>query len=257
MSDHQYERSIAADGFFDLGTLGRSESVDDRIQTALPGKGFITVADGVVFTVSFADTLSASDIVTLDGVISQYITDVGLGLLVVAPLVEEPETPQAATLPEMLGGGADFRLMSPLLILQTVAAVAGFTHGQDLGEDEDTSGTFQDKLSLPFAVANDNTNQLFVWYYELRVDDGSNRGAEARLYLDDATELAKEDLVGVVDEVTLAVPSQPVGTARGCGGAIVTSLDSGAHNVKVQFRRSGSSGSAFCRRAQILTRLLP
>lgn len=81
MSTHQYVRSVAPDGHFDLATYARPESVESRIEQQLPARAFTTKATGTVFDVIFEDVLDAGETTLLDNTVTAYIADVVAGLL--------------------------------------------------------------------------------------------------------------------------------------------------------------------------------
>lgn len=81
MSEHEYTRSIADDGFYDLGNYRRPTSVETRVEAELPARAFTTKAVGTLFTFYFSDTLDSGETDLLDATVAQYISDVGSGLL--------------------------------------------------------------------------------------------------------------------------------------------------------------------------------
>ncbi len=215
MSQHSFTRTIAGDGLYDLGAYQRPESVEKRVQAAIPSEPFTTSADADTFTFKFANALDSGQVTTLTDTVNQYIDDVANGLLPI-PVVQVP-----------------------------------FAGSE--GESTDSTGSFQDKVALTFDIEPDGQAGMVIWNFELRVDDGDNRGVEARVLLDGAWVVGQQDHIGIVSSSLLGSPK---GTVRGCAGIVPMGFTGGQHTVAIQFRRSGSAGVAAIRRARIIVRTL-
>lgn len=215
MSTHQYVRSIAPDGGYDLGNSRRTAQVDARIAAALPGLAFRTAASGAMFSVTFAAELSGGQVSTLDATVAGYVADVGAGVV-----------PQAS-------------------------AAADSVEAQSLGESSTTGAAFAAKVSLTFHVPPGGLDLRIDWSCEVRVDDGDNRGVDMRVQLDGSATLSMTSHVGIVSDSVLGTP---IGTSRTCSGFRFGPVPAGQHVVLMEFRRSGTAGAAFIRRAQLAVR---
>ena len=114
-------------------------------------------------------------------------------------------------------------------------------------ESSTTSGTLvnkinQDTTSLPAGT------YIFQWYAELYTDAGSNRECEAVVEIAGTQYALLENVPGLMN--TIPTPSW-ARMKSALSGFKVLALTAGAKNVKIQFRRSGSSGTAYIANARI------
>ncbi len=118
---------------------------------------------------------------------------------------------------------------------------------ESLGEVNTTSGTYQQKLSLPVTVLTAGRYRI-EWSYETRASTSgtADRRCQSRVHLDNTTVLAEPE-----SSKQQFKSNNSVSTQHTHGGFAYATLTAGAHTVDIDYRRSSSAGTAYIRNARL------
>jgi len=121
-----------------------------------------------------------------------------------------------------------------------------YENAENEGESSTTNTTFQQKLRLTTVSLPAGTYQI-GWSCEAKPDDGEQRIAGTQVQVDDTTTLCYSEIAGNVP-----YPGEiPYGFWTTVSGFKVIELEAGSHNIDVDFKRAGSSGTSYIKRVRL------